>query len=103
MFGDRARIRKKAVNGDEGRERRKDRQDAVVCHARGERQDAVIADIGVDPEQHALPSLCRNFRWRVLTFGCRANGGCIPFRFGFRLRVLGFGSDETLHQKGGRQ
>lgn len=76
MSGNRCRIGEQAVDRDEGCKRGKDRQQAVVGHARGQRQDAVLGNVGVDPQQNVLPSARRDLRGRArlpaaVVFACR--------------------------------
>lgn len=65
MPGDGGRIREQAVDRDQSRERWKDRQQAVVGHARGQRQHPVLGDVGIDPQQNVLPSARRDLGGRT--------------------------------------
>lgn len=55
VLGDAGGIGKQAVDGDEGGNRGKDREQAVVGHAGRERENAVLTDVAVD-----APSSCRD-------------------------------------------
>ena len=60
MLGDAGGVGKQPIDGDKGRERGKNREDAVVGHACGQRENAVVAYVAVDAPEDVLPSLRRD-------------------------------------------
>jgi len=65
MPGDGGRIGEQAVDRDQGRERGKDRQQAVVGHSCREGQYAVLGNVRIDAQQNVLPSARRDLGGRA--------------------------------------